>query len=110
MKPPSPHSVTQGEFGRASLAPRTPATPKPMAAKPPAVRCVPGIFGFQYCSDQTWQLPTSSTITVSGGDILFISAIMRRGSIGTSLDRSNGSQKLRQSARQPSISFCQALP
>jgi hypothetical protein len=84
--------------------------PKPIAAKPPAVRCVPAIFGFQYCSDHTWQLPTSSTITVSGGEILFISAIIRRGSMGTSLDRSKGSQKLRQSARQPSISLCQALP
>src|ERR1039458_8095063 len=97
MKLPSPHSVTQGELGRASLAPKTPATPKPMAAKPPAVMCKPGVRGFQYCSDQTWQLPTSSTITVSGGEILFISAMMRRGSIGTSFEGSKGSQKLRQS-------------
>ena len=110
MKLPSPHSVTQGELGRASLAPRTPDTPKPMAAKPPAVMCVPGVRGFQYCSDQTWQLPTSSTITVSGGEILFISAMMRRGSIGTSFERSNGSQKLRQSVRQASISLCQEPP
>ena len=40
----------------------------------------------------------------------FISAMIRRGSIGTSFERSNGSQKLRQSMRQPSISFCQAPP
>ena len=81
-----------------------------LAAKPPAVIWLPGILVCQYCSDQTWQLPTSSTITVSGGEILFISAIIRRGSMGTSLDRSKGSQKLRQSARHPSISLCQALP
>ena len=81
-----------------------------MAAKPPAVRWLPAVFGCQYCSDQTWQLPTSSTITVSGGEIRFISAMMRRGSIGTSLERSKGSQKLRQSARQPSISLCQVPP
>ena len=86
MKPPSPHSVTQGDCGRASLAPSTPQTPKPMAAKPPAVRCVPAMRGFQYCSDQAWQLPTSSTITVSLGEIFTMSATMRRGSIGTALD------------------------
>ena len=39
-----------------------------------------------------------------------MSAIIRRGSIGTSLERSNGSQKLRQSVRQPSISRRQASP
>jgi hypothetical protein len=35
MELPSPHSVTHHEFGRASLAPRMPHTPMPIAASRP---------------------------------------------------------------------------
>src|SRR5450756_3109513 len=50
MKPPSPQTVMQGASGLASFAPKTPQTPKPMAANPPAVKWVPGFSEVQYCS------------------------------------------------------------
>lgn len=83
MKPPSPQTLMQVVSGRASLAPRTPTTPKPMAANPPAVKWVLGTSVVQYCSTQGWLLPTSENIMASLGATLRMSVIRRRGSMGS---------------------------
>jgi len=90
-----------GRIGPGKPCAQDPVHAEAHRAKTPAVQCVPGVRGFQYCSDQTWQLPTSSTITVSGGEILFISAMMRRGSMAlhSSVRRANGPSAARR-ARQ----------
>ena len=42
-KPPSPISATTTLSGRASLAPSAAGEPKPIVAKPPGVKTVPGV-------------------------------------------------------------------
>jgi len=52
VNPPSPQIETQGRSGAASLAPRMPATPKPMPENPQVLSMVWGWRAFQNCMYQ----------------------------------------------------------
>ena len=72
-KAPSPTTATHGRSGAASLAPSTPATPKPIGPKPIEPISESGRFGLQNCSSQLWCTPMSLTRIASSGSTRSIS-------------------------------------
>src|SRR6185503_6619279 len=82
VKQPSPVTATHGLSGAASLAPSTPAAPKPMPEKPHELSMVCGRRAFQNCMYQLWLTPTSQHKMASGGSTAWQSATIRSGRIG----------------------------
>ena len=82
MKAPSPHTETQGRSGAATLAPSTPATPKPIGPKPMEPISELGRVGLQNSISQLWCTPISLTTMASLGSAASMTAAARCGWIG----------------------------
>src|SRR4030095_4759116 len=107
-KQPSPAIATQGRSGAASLAPRTPAAPKPMPEKPHELSMVCGRRAFQNCMYQLWLTPTSQARMASDGSTAWQSATTRSGRIGEAWIAKLGAVNFSHAAFHVSISACQA--
>src|SRR6266550_8621333 len=81
-KQPSPAIATHGRSGAASLAPSTPAAPKPMPEKPHELSMVWGQRAFQNCMYQLWLTPTSQARMALSGSTAWQSATTRSGRMG----------------------------
>ena len=101
--------ATQGLSGAASLAPSTPAAPKPMPEKPHELSIVCGRRAFQNCMYQLWLTPTSQARMASSGSTAWQSATTRSGRIGDAWMSKFGRVNCSHAAFHCSISACQAF-
>ena len=108
VKPPSPQIDRQGRSGAASLAPRMPLTPKPIAEKPQVLSIDCGRRASQNCMNQLWCTPLSSEMMASSGRALRTSFTTRSGRSGEPLMSKFGAVKACHSRFQPSIICCHA--
>ena len=109
VKQPSPAIATHGRSGAASLAPSTPAAPKPMPEKPHELSMVCGRRAFQNCMYQLWLTPTSQARMASSGSTAWQSATTRSGRIGVAWMSKFGRVNSSQAALHLSMSACQAF-
>jgi hypothetical protein len=109
VKQPSPAIATQGRSGAASLAPSTPAAPKPMPENPQELSMVWGRRAFQNCMYQLWLTPTSQARIASSGSTAWQSATTRSGRIGVAWMSKLGRVNSSQAALHFLMSACQAF-
>src|SRR5205085_7091825 len=108
-KQPSPAIATQGRSGAASLAPSTPAAPKPMPEKPHELSIVCGRRAFQNCMYQLWLTPTSQARIASSGSTSWQSSTTRSGRIGVAWIEKFGLVNASHSCHQLLMSACHAF-
>jgi hypothetical protein len=107
-KQPSPAMATHGLSGAASLAPSTPAAPKPMPEKPHELSMVCGRRAFQNCMYQLWLTPTSQARMALSASTAWQSATTRSGRIGVAWMSKLGAVNFSHAALHVSICACQA--